>query len=126
MEVGMTCKCGDRECPLTGGNEVNDNKELTERARAFLENSGYCYRPTSGEPLLSSFMASFAAQEREAAVREFMSQAWTIPPSDYARHIFREMFGKDSIGDPHEKFNTKGTTPREKGKPQDTLNLDGR
>jgi hypothetical protein len=103
MEVGMTCKCGDRECPLTGGNEVNDNKELTERARAFLENSGYCYRPTSGEPLLSSFMASFAAQEREQAVREFVYNCFKQYAvsgadelfQDSIDQVFREMFGKE-------------------------------
>jgi hypothetical protein len=103
---------------------MND-KELTERARGFLNTRGI------GVELpwidgLDVEVARFAAQEREAAVREFMSQAWTIPPSDYARHIFREMFGKDSIGDPHEKFNAKGATPGKERKPQDTLNLDGR
>lgn len=34
--------------------------DLIAEAREFIEQSGYCYRPTSGEPTLSWFMASFA------------------------------------------------------------------
>lgn len=31
-----------------------------EAARTYITASGYCYRPTSGEPLLSHFMADFS------------------------------------------------------------------
>jgi hypothetical protein len=45
---------------------------LEARASEFIRASGYCYRPTSGEPLLSTFMASFAAERIADAVPKWV------------------------------------------------------
>jgi hypothetical protein len=97
MEVGMTCKCGDRECPLTGGNEVNDNKELTERARAFVLSDELVEVDAKSIWIghVYELMASFAAQEREKAVREFILRATSHSDKAYMNAAFRDMFGKE-------------------------------
>jgi hypothetical protein len=78
---------------------VNDNKELTERARAAYEHRRRDYGSVNENAIY--FAASFAAIEREAAVREFVEKV----RSDAAltnhfwiaaiEEAYREMFGKD-------------------------------
>jgi hypothetical protein len=84
------------ECGCSGFEAAND--ELTERARAF------CHHGKSAlayDDFTTTVMASFAAQEREAAVREFLGKAVDMTllteerfPSALAM-AFREMFQKE-------------------------------
>jgi hypothetical protein len=70
---------------------VNDNKELTERARAAYEHRRRDYGSVNENAIY--FAASFAALEREAAVREFIEKY--IEGGDRLIDVFREMFGKE-------------------------------
>jgi hypothetical protein len=73
----MTCKCGDRECPLTGGNEVNDNKELTERARAAYEHRRRDYGSASTRTQFISPHPSPPSNEKLQEKIKFWERATT-------------------------------------------------
>lgn len=64
-------KCGSDVCDCVFDKPADD---LIADATEFIEQSGYCYRPTFGEPLLSQFMASFARQREGKLIDEFVER----------------------------------------------------